>query len=304
MLKDILPARFLRALDFLQMDKLNEIRLRVSFPTIVYYGGRYFLGENGLADSNKDSLCATAQELNDIVYRACECSVYAHNEELKQGYITIEGGIRIGICGEVVVDNGIIKTIKNFSSLNIRIPREIKDCSLTALPFLHNENGVLNTLVLAPPGAGKTTFIRDLAAQLSNKFISRNLLVVDERNEIASVINGKPGLNVGKYTDVYSGADKQFGIINGIRTMTPDAIILDELITSADLQAINYIIGCGVKVVATSHSRDIYDLQKKPLFKEVLKDNLFDRFVVLSNRKCKGTLEGVWDKNYTCLYYG
>ena len=266
MLKDVLPARFLRALDFLQMDKLNEIRLRVSFPTIVYYGGRYFLGENGLADSSKDALCTTAQELNDIVYRACECSVYAHNEELKQGYITISGGIRIGICGEVVVDNGTIKTIKNFSSLNIRIPREIKDCSLAVLPFLHNENGVLNTLVLAPPGAGKTTFIRDLAMQLSNKFISRNLLVVDERNEIAAVTNGKTGLNVGQYTDVYSGANKQYGIINGIRTMTPDVIILDELITAADLQAINYVAGCGVRFVATSHSSDIYDLQKKPLF--------------------------------------
>ena len=262
MLKDVLPARFLRALDFLQMDKLNEIRLRVSFPTIVYYGGRYFLGENGLADSSKDALCATAQELNDIVYRACECSVYAHNEELKQGYITIAGGVRIGICGEVVVDNGTIKTV------------------------------------------GKTTFIRDLAMQLSNKFISRNLLVVDERNEIAAVINGKPSLNIGQYADVYSGANKQYGIINGIRTMTPDVIILDELITAADLQAINYVAGCGVRFVATSHSSDIYDLQKKPLFREVLKDNLFDRFVVLSNRKGKGTLEGVWDKNYTCLYYG
>lgn len=303
MLRNILPQRFCRALDFLQVDKLNEIRLRVAKPTVIYYGGRYFLGENGVAESSKDALCSTAQELNDTVFRACECSIYAHNEELKQGFVTLAGGIRLGICGEVVVDNGAIKTIKNFSSLNIRLPREVKNCSLNALPYLFNENGIYNTLVIAPPASGKTTFIRDLAANFSDKFISKNLLIIDERNEIASVSGGKPSLNVGAYCDVYSGASKQFGIINGIRTMSPDVIILDELITADDISALNYAIGSGVKIIATTHSKDLADLARKPFFRELLKANVFERFVVLSNRKGAGTIEGVWDDNNACLFY-
>ncbi len=302
MLKNILPMRFNRSLDFLKVDKLSEIRLRVGQPTVLNYGGRYYLGENGLADNEQNSLKVASQELNDIIFRACECSVYAHNEELRQGYITLNNGVRIGICGEVVIENNEVKTIKNFSSVNIRIPHEIKNCSLNALPFLYDESGVYNTLVIAPPGAGKTTFIRDLTANLSDKFIAKNILVVDERNELGAVLNGKAGLYLGKFADVFSGANKQFGIINGIRTMTPEVIVLDELITAQDFEAIRYTMGCGVKVIATTHSKDLFDLAHKPFFKDLLKENAFERFVVLSNRRGAGTLEGVWDKNNTCLY--
>lgn len=304
MLKNILSARFCRALDFLQLDKLNEIRLRVGQPTIIYYGGRYFLGENGVTDSSKNALCVTAQELNDIVFRACACSIYAHNEEIKQGFVTLSGGVRIGICGEIVIDKGEIKTIKNFSSLNIRLPREVKNCSLNALPYLYNENEIFNTLIIAPPASGKTTFIRDLAGNLSDKFIAKNLLIIDERNEIASSIEGRPSLYVGKFCDVYSGASKQFGIINGIRTMSPDVIVLDELITAEDIEALNFAIGSGVKIISTTHSKDINDLSRKPFFREILKMGVFERFVVLSNRKGVGTLEGIWDSNNACLYCG
>ena len=302
MLKKILPTRFMRSLDFLQVDRLNEIRLRANCPTIVYYGGKYFLGENGLADSSKDALNVTSQELNDIVFRACECSIYAHNEELKQGFVTLQNGIRIGICGEIVTDKGTIKTIKNFSSLNIRIPREVKNCSLTALPYLHNENGIFNTLVVAPPGAGKTTFIRDLSAQLGDKFIAKNLLIIDERNEISATCNGRASLYVGKYSDIYSSCSKEFGIINGIRTMTPDIIVLDELANKSDIEALYNAVGCGVKVIATTHSKDYNELQSKPFFRELLKMAIFERFVVLSNAKGPGTLDNIWDENNTCLY--
>ena len=304
MLSKVLPPRFSHALDFLDVNKLNEIRLRVGYPTIIYYGGRYYLGENGLADAEGDALTVTAQELNDLVFRACECSVYAHNEELKQGFITLSSGVRLGICGEIVLDNDKIKTIKNFSSINIRIPHAVKNCSLNALPFLHDSDGVKNTLVIAPPGAGKTTFIRDLATHLSDKFITRNLLIVDERNEISASVDGRASLYVGKYTDIYAGSPKQFGIINGVRTMSPDAIILDELATKEDIEAVNYVAGSGVKIIATAHSKDIYDLQNKPSFANILSCKLFDRFVVLSCRKGVGTIEGVWDKNNSCLFFG
>ncbi len=302
MLKNILPVRFNRSLDFLRLDKLSEIRLRAGQPTVLNYGGRYYLGENGLADSEKEALCITSQELNDVIFRACECSVYAHNEELKQGFITLSNGVRIGICGEVVTEHNEVKTIKNFSSLNLRFPHEVKNCCLNVLKYLYNEKGVFNTLIVAPPGAGKTTFVRDLAVNFSDKFIAKNVLVVDERNELGAVIDGKAGLYLGKFTDIISGSDKQFGIINGIRTMTPDVIILDELITSSDFEAIKYVVGCGVNVVATTHSKDIFDLQNKVFFHDLLKNNVFERFVVLSNRRGVGTIEAVYDRNHTCLY--
>ncbi len=304
MLRQILPARFARSLDFLQVDKLNEIRLRVNCPSIIYYGGRYFLGENGVSNTSNDSLRATAQELNDIIFRACECSIYAHNEELKQGFVTLTNGVRIGICGEIVVDNGCIKTIKNFSSLNIRLPREVKNCSLNAVPYLHDENGIFNSLVIAPPAGGKTTFIRDLSAQFSDKFIAKNLLIVDERNEIGAVVNGKPTLYIGAYSDIYSGCSKEFGIVNGMRTMAPDVIVLDELANKNDIDALLNVVGCGVKVIATTHSRDLNELHTKPFFREILKMSVFERFVVLSCRKGAGTIENIWDKNNTCLYCG
>lgn len=304
MLQQILPNRFARSLDFLQVDKLNEIRLRVNYPSIVNYGGRFYLGENGISSNENDALCASLQELNDIIFRACKYSIYAHNDEIKQGFVTLQNGIRIGICGEIVSDNNIIKTIKNFSSLNIRLQREIKNCSTNALPYLHNESGIFNILVIAPPGAGKTTFIRDLSAQFSDKFIAKNLLVVDERNEIGAVVEGKPTLYIGAYSDIYSGCSKEFGIINGVRTMAPDVIVLDELANKSDIDALLNVVGCGVKVVATTHSRDFEELQTKPFFEEILKMNIFERFVELSCRKGVGTIEKILDNNKNCLFCG
>ncbi len=304
MLSNILPNRFSHSLDFLNVDKLSEIRLRVNSHTVINYGGRFYLGENGLANDKKDALIINGKELSDIIFKACECSIYAHNEELKQGYITLNNGVRIGICGEVVLDKDTVKTIKNFSSINIRIPHLVKNCSLNVLPYLHNEFGAMNTLIIAPPGAGKTTFLRDFATLLSDKFIAKNILIVDERNEICANLNGKPTLYIGEFVDVYSGCSKSFGITNGIRTMSPDVIFLDEIVNEQDVLALKSVVGAGVKFVATTHSKDLEDLHSKFAFREVLKEKIFDRFVVLSERKGAGTIEGVWDSQENCLYCG
>ncbi|MBO5102786.1 MAG: stage III sporulation protein AA [Clostridia bacterium] len=304
MLKNVLPARYCHSLDFLNLDKLYEIRLRVNSPTTINYGGRFFLGENGLAETEQEAIISNERELNDIVFKACECSVYAHNEELKQGFITLNNGARIGICGEIVSDNNVVKTIKNFTSLNIRIPHIVKNCSLNALPFLHNENGVFNILIISPPASGKTTFLRDFASQISDKFIARNVLVVDERNEITACNGAKPTLYVGKFTDIFSGCTKQFGITNGIRTMSPEVVLLDEIAEKCDIEALLNVVGAGVKFVASTHSKDLEDLKNKPLFKEFLKLKVIERFVVLSNRKGAGTLEYIFAQDFTCLYCG
>ncbi len=301
MFNGILPEKINRALDCLQHKGIREIRIRVGYPIIVDFGALYFLGETGIVDDAHKALTCSFRELQDIVFKACECSVYAHNEELKMGYVTLSGGQRVGICGELVFENGYVKTLKNFSSVNIRIPHQIKNCSLNALSYLYNENKVYNTLIISPPGAGKTTFLRDLCCQLSNKFIVKNILVIDERGEIASCLNGQPQMNVGMTTDVYTHCTKSFGLENGIRTLSPEVIAMDELAKPADVEALNYAIGAGVKILATAHATNIEDFLKRPYLKPLVKEKVFERVVVLSTRNGAGTLEGIYNENQICI---
>ena len=301
MLSDILPPRFIRALDFLHHNGLREIRIRVGQPVIVDFGSLFYLGENGLTDDKEKALICLYQELEEIVFKASEFSIYAHNEELKQGFISLAGGYRVGVCGEIVYENNQIKTLKNFSSVNIRVPHEVKNCSLNSLPFLYNEQGVYNTLIIAPPGAGKTTFLRDLCFQYSSRFITKNNLIIDERGEIASVINGRPQFEVGENTDVYTRCSKKFGLENGIRTLTPEVVFMDELARPEDIDALDYAIGAGVKIVATAHSSSIGEILSKPYFSHILKNKVFKRFVVLSSRDGAGTFEGIYNENQICI---
>lgn len=304
MLLSILPDRLHRALENLNIDKLTEIRLRVNLPVVIEYGGRRYLGEHGITPEKKDAILMTAQEVYDIVFRACESSIYAYNEEIKQGFVTLTNGVRLGICGEIVMDNGQVKTIKNFSSLNIRIPHLIKNCSLGVLQYLYNDTGVFNTLILSPPGAGKTTFIRDLCTHFSDRNIAKNILIVDERREICATQSGASTLYAGSFVDVYSGGIKDQCVTSAIRTMSPELIVLDEISTKADADALLNLVGAGVKFLASTHCDSIEELFHKPILRDFLGYGVVERFVVLSTRNGQGTIEYVFDKNRSCLFYG
>lgn len=303
MFNDILPQRVSHALDLLHQKGLREIRIRVGQPIIIDFGSLFYLSENGLTDQKERALVCSFTEMQDIVFKCCECSIYAHNDELKTGFVTLSGGQRVGICGEIVVDNGKIKTFKNFSSISIRIAHQIKNCSLNALPFLYDENGVFNTLIIAPPNCGKTTFLRDLCCQISNKFIAKNVLLVDERGELASCQNGQAQMDVGIATDIYTNSTKKFALENGIRTLAPEVIIMDELATIDDIEALNFAIGSGVKVLATAHSSSIEEFRRKPNFQRLIDLKIFTRIVLLSGRKGSGTLEGVFNENFNLVSY-
>ncbi len=301
MFEQFLPTRIHKALNGLNKKGLQEIRIRVKQPVIVRFGTNFYLGENGITDKKEYALMCSYDEMQDIIFKACECSVYAYNEQLKQLFITLKDGQRIGVCGETVFEDGHIKTIKNFSSINIRLLHQVPNCSSKALPFLFDENGVKNTLIVAPPGAGKTTFLRDVCYQLSSKHIVSNLLILDERGEIAQKFDDETIFNVGENTDVLSYSTKEFGILNGIRVFTPTAIAMDELASPLDVSALDYAIGSGVKIIATAHAQNLKELFRKPHFKRLLEDKVFDRFVVLSNKNGVGTLEGVFDDKQTNL---
>lgn len=302
MLGALLPELLLKALEKLDKNKVYEIRLRRNSPIVVNYQGRNislltegFVGEK---------IFASNQMLQFVLARATENSLYAFNNQIKQGFITAKGGIRIGIAGESVnSDNFMPTTIKNINSINIRLPHEVKNCALTGFKFMVGSSGIKNTLIISPPGAGKTTFLRDIARLISKQEIIYNCLIVDERFEICSCLNGEPMLDVGEYSDIVSGASKLFAFTSGIRAMKPDVILTDELIGEEDAEACIRAMRSGVKVIATIHANNQFEICDKKEFKNLFSGKFFERIVVLSCRKGPGTYEGIYDENMNCLYF-
>ncbi len=297
MLGKILPLNIFNVIDKkIDFSRLNELRLRSNQPVTVFLNGQpYYLGEKGLTSNISKAIICKKEDIEDVVFRASGCSIYSVNEQIKRGFIVVEGGIRIGICGDVVIEKDEIKTISNYTSLNIRIPHEIKNCSLSAFSAIVDEFGVKNTLVISPPSCGKTTFIRDFVFQLSENNFCLNVLVLDERGEIF----GGGQMNLGKFCDVLSYSTKKLGFIQGIRTMAPNLIVADELGGEDDLNAIKNAFNCGVNIMATVHASSVTELRAKNEFKELLNSKCFSRFVVLSSRQGPGTLEGVYNENLT-----
>ena len=268
---------------------------------MIYWGQAYYLGKNGITSNVNDSLLATKDAIEEIVFRASECSIYSVNEQIKNGFLTIDGGIRIGIGGTAVFEKGELKTIKNFVSLNVRIPHTIKDCSLNAFKFLTQNMQLQNTLVISPPGAGKTTFLKDFVYQLSNRNFAVNVLVVDERGEISSINEKGYGLLQSNFVDTISFMPKEQAINLGIRSLAPNLILTDEVASSKDIDALFYAGNCGVNVIASVHAKSLAELKKKPEFERILKNKFFNRFVVLSMRDGPGTYEGIYDENFERL---
>ena len=297
MLEKILPNEIYNILaKKVNFNSVNEIRLRADKPIVLLIGGqRTFLGFNGTTSNLKDAIYPSKIMIEDIIFRASECSIYSVNEQIKRGFIVTQGGIRLGIGGDIVEENNKIKTMTNFSSVNIRLPHEIKNCSLSAFDYLVEENKVYNTLVLSPPGAGKTTFLRDFICQLSERNYAYNVLVLDERGELDIGSQG----SIGNFSDKISFAKKAVGFENGIRALSPNIIVTDELGQAEDINAVEYAINCGVTVFASVHCDSIESFLKKPNFEKVISDKLFERYVLLSLRKGPGTLEGIYNENFS-----
>lgn len=302
MFSRLLPQPVFDCLKKYDSSKIYEIRLRRNKPLVVNYGGKNLLA----TDDENQNLIITKQMLEFVIKTATENSIYAYNYQIKQGFITAIGGIRLGIGGESVIsENFMPMTMKDICSINIRIPHEVVGCANIAFKFIYSkEAGIKNTLIISPPGAGKTTFLRDIARQISktnDKIYST--LIVDERFEIASVVNGEPMLDIGDFADIVSGSNKNFAFTNGIRALRPDVIITDELVSKEDALACENAIMSGVKVIASVHSSSLSELKEKENFKNLVSKKIFDRYVVLSNTKGPGTYQGIFDQNYNCIYF-
>ena len=282
-------------------DCLTEIRIRLNKPIVVCYKGRYEIITNKNYYKT-ENIYADNELINYILTMATKRSFYAYNDQIKQGFITTDSGIRIGLGGSVVFDKNEILTIKNISSLNIRIAHKIKGCSDKIMDFIEANGVVKNTLIISSPGAGKTTLIRDVAENLSNRKRINNILMIDERFELAGS-DGANNLIDGALIDLISGSPKFYALKIGLKSMSPSVVVLDEISDEVDFDELLEVSRCGVKIIATAHCENIMTLKKKQSLEKIINAKIFERIIVLSKRFGIGTIEGIFDENLQGVYF-
>ena len=253
----------------------EEIRLRTGQAASVIYSGKqaYICKEHELNQS----------ELQICLEIATKASAQSYQNSISQGFVTAKGGCRLGLCGTAVLDtNGNIISMRRFSSICIRIPREKKGCgddifNVLASPFFES------TLIISPPGGGKTTLLRELIRLLSNSGI--NISVCDERNELSGIWEGTPCFDLGSHTDVLSSAPKYDGVMMLLKTMSPQILAFDEITSKKDIDASIYAANCGVKLLSTAHASNLEELESRDIYKELLDKQIFKRAVIIENHQ-------------------
>ena len=259
-------------------NELQEIRIRVDKPIILKLREKDLILQYNILQT----------EILQIVERLCENSIYAYKNQICEGFITIKGGHRVGLTGSCVIENGKITNIKYISSLNIRIAREVKNCSTRILrEIIDIENKTIyNSIIVAPPGRGKTTILRDIIRRLSDgieeiNFRGKTCGVVDERGEIAAMYKGAPQNDVGIRTDIIENVSKNKGIHMLIRTMAPEIIACDEIGSKEDVEAIHYALYSGVKGIFTMHGKNVEDIKNNKQIYELIENREIQKIIFL-----------------------
>lgn len=302
-IRQVLPRWVGEALaqEKLDYDFLQEIRLRVGQPVTLQYCGK----ERKVLSGTRDNFMITPSDIKETIDYVSNYSLYAYENELRQGFITIEGGHRVGMAGQVLLEQGKVKNLKYISSVNIRVCHEVIHCADRVLPYITKQRQMCHTLIISPPRCGKTTLLRDLIRQISNgnKWVCGTTVgVVDERSELGGCHLGIAQNDLGQRTDILDGCPKAEGMIMLIRSMSPQVIAVDEVGAHEDIRSIEYAMHCGCKMLATVHGASIAELQKKPYFEQMIKEKRFERYIVLNNRTHIGQVEGIYDERGTRLY--
>ncbi|HPT92076.1 MAG TPA: stage III sporulation protein AA [Acetivibrio sp.] len=291
----------------------EELRLRANKPLMLQNSrGSFFLNSEGKLTESRANLYYVSQEqIIKTLELVSENSIYAFQDEIKNGYLTIRGGHRVGITGRVVLCEDGIKNIKDISGLNIRFSREVFGCSSGVVKYMINgEKGIYNTLIVSPPQCGKTTMLRDITRVISDGIDGMNFRglkvgVVDERSEIAACYKGVPQNRVGTRTDVLDACPKQLGMLMMLRSMSPDVIVTDEIGSNGDRDAIMQVVNAGVKIITTAHGYNISQLKTRKEVLSLMQEKIFERYIVLSSRKGPGTVEEIIDgETLNVLYKG
>ncbi len=288
-------------------EELMEIRLRINEPlTLIFGRGEYFIKYNGeLTQCMEEGYIVSSEDIKNTVDFVADYSLYAYEDEIRQGFITVRGGHRVGLAGQVVLLNGRVKNVKHISFLNIRLSHQVKGCAKEILPYIVRNGRMLHTLIISPPGCGKTTMLRDIVRLISNGNSyckGMNVGVVDERSEIAACYMGVPQNDVGLRTDVLDCCPKSQGMIMLLRSMNPKVIAVDEIGSREDIEAIAYVINCGCGIVATVHGESIDDIRTKPVLRKLVEEKVFDRYIILGRSKGVGNIENIFDERGNELY--
>lgn len=257
----------LEQLSLLEQKQCEEIRLRASQPLQVTIQGQEQAVEGGKI---------TSEDIADTFGRATEYSVHTYSDSLRQGFLTLHGGHRIGVCGQTAVQEGNVVSFRCISSLNIRIARQVNGAAPPELlQQLQQTDHLYSSLFLSPPGRGKTTLLRDIARQLSNHGIRTAL--ADERSELAALHHGMPQFDIGQHSDVLDGCPKADAAMMLVKTMSPQLLVLDEITSDADIHAAEYASHCGVAVLASAHAWNLDDFRLRPLYQRLLERKIFSR---------------------------
>ncbi len=269
----ILPPELRRAVGALPPEMaIEELRLRVGIGCSVLS-----FGKETVLCCNNAPLPITSAQLQQLISAAAHQSLYTVENTIPSGYLILPGGYRLGLCGTAVMRNGIVQTFRDLSSVSIRFSRQVRGCADILLPELKRGNSVL---LIGPPGAGKTTVLRDAVRQLSDKLENR-VGLCDERGEIAAMCGGAPQFEIGKRTDVLAGCPKAEAMEILIRTMNPQWIAVDEITKAEDVTALMRASYCGVRFLATAHAEQWKDLFLRPIYRQLMQLQLFSKVAVL-----------------------
>lgn len=293
-------------------ENIEEIRLRINKPLIINGNQRdYFYNEkNKNLDMNMDNAyVVTKEDIEQTFQIICKYSIHSFMDDIKKGFITLRGGHRVGIVGKTIVEEGKVENIKHISSLNIRISKEVKNCSDKVMNhIIKSPTTINNTIIISPPQCGKTTLLRDIVRNLSNgsdkfNFKGVKVALIDERNEIAGSYLGIPQMDVGIRTDIIETCPKDMGIIMVLRSMSPNVIVTDEIGTEKDIKALYTALNGGVGLITTVHGDSIEDIRNRKELRNLLDEELFKRVILLSARKGPGTVEKIYDLQEKRWYF-
>lgn len=287
-------------LDFCQ---LQEIRLRVGKPLIFIYRNQ----EMVLPCSGEDSAAGhivTKEEIRETMDYVSRYSLYAYEQEMRQGFITVEGGHRVGVVGKVLLEENRVKNLQYISSVNVRAAHEVIGCADPVFPYLIKNGEICHTLILSPPRCGKTTLLRDLIRQISDgndRVRGCTVGVVDERSELGGCYHGVAQNDLGIRTDILDGCPKAEGMLMLIRSMAPQVIAVDEVGGPDDVHALEYAMQCGCRLLASVHAKDMKEASEKPVLGELIRKRRFERYLILENRQNPGEIRAVYDERGSLL---
>ncbi|NLL76770.1 MAG: stage III sporulation protein AA [Clostridiales bacterium] len=289
-------------------DELQEIRLRIGREVIaILQNKEWYLTENGqVTESKENTYHISERDMEAILNHICEYSVYAFADEIKQGFLTIPGGHRIGLAGQVILqENNKIRNMKHIGYMNIRISHEIKGVADAILPYIYENGKLLDSLLISPPGCGKTTLLRDMIRQISdgNSYAQgMDVGVVDERSEIAGSYMGKPQNDVGMRTDILDACPKVLGMMMLIRSMAPKVVAVDELGCEEDAKAICQVMQCGSKIIATIHGDSLTDVMNKSFLHNLIENKIFGRYILLGKINGKCSIKAIYNRSFEICY--